>query len=140
MPNTIPWLSHYETGNEMVDREHKALFELVNLIITASKKENREHAVKDGLAALHRYVDIHFKNEERLLKDMDSQHLRGQILEHNALRQELKTLWSIDDDAPSATVIHELSLWAENRLLRHFVCHDCSTLLAHPAETAGAPL
>ena len=138
MPETIAWLPQYEIGNEMVDREHKALFELVNLIIVANKRDNRERAVREGLAALHRYVDIHFKNEESLLRALNSKHLGGQVAEHNALRQELKTLWSFYDDAPSTKVIHELSLWAKNRLLRHFICHDCSALNAQPLQEAGA--
>lgn len=135
MPQTIDWLPAYETGNPKVDEEHKALCNLVNLIILASNYgESREcaRAVKDGIAALHRYVDTHFANEERLLRAQNSRHLVGQVAEHNTLRAELHNLWSVDDDTPSERVIGELALWAKNRLLRHFVSYDCSTFETRP--------
>lgn len=55
----IDWDQTYSVGVEIIDNQHKRLFELINDFHSA--KTNLDQAIQDLLS----YVDFHFKTEER---------------------------------------------------------------------------
>ncbi|MHA1597704.1 MAG: bacteriohemerythrin [Alphaproteobacteria bacterium] len=127
MQTAFTWSKDYETGNTMVDQEHKALLELVNLILEVDQKkdiEEREQALRVELAALHRYVGQHFTNEEQLLDAVGSPHFAKQCLQHNVLRSELSFFWVPGQEIPAHETIHELAVWSKEHLLNHFLTVD----------------
>ena len=122
----------------MVDREHKALLELVSLILVLDQKETideRDQALKVELAALHRYVDQHFTNEELLLDAVDSSYLAKQRLHHSILRSELDMLWMPGQESPSREIIHQIALWSKDNLLNHFLTSDFEAFHTPPLTT-----
>lgn len=135
MSEAFPWLEEYETGNLMVDREHKQLLQLVSLIMKVDKKEDsaeRDQALEIELAALNRYVDQHFENEEILLETVGSSFLIKQRLLHDVLRNELKFFWTSGQDIPSRGIISELATWSRDKLLTHFLKADADAFNAPP--------
>ena len=64
------WNSVYETGNELVDNDHKEIFALVGEVL-ASVNMSRANKVKTGINFLAEYVVRHFANEERLMDESD---------------------------------------------------------------------
>ena len=62
------WNSAYETGNELVDNDHKEIFELVEQVLTSSFK-SRKDKVKTAIEFLANYVVRHFANEEQLMDE-----------------------------------------------------------------------
>lgn len=138
MLSTFAWSQDYETGNQMVDREHRALLELVSLILVLDQNEDieeRDKALKVELAALHRYADQHFVHEEKLLDAVDSPYLAKQRLQYNALRSGLYMHWIPGQESPSRDTIHQLALWSRDHLLAHFLEEDYNTF--HSSSFTG---
>ncbi|HEC91068.1 MAG TPA: hypothetical protein ENI55_05315, partial [Alphaproteobacteria bacterium] len=96
MKEDVVWKDEYCTGNPLVDREHRELVNLVNLLSAAAANEESETAFEDCFSALNRYVKQHFKDEEDLLDAVDSPHLERQRTQHALLARELCMLWSGD--------------------------------------------
>jgi len=118
----------------MVDREHKALLQLVNLLLCVGEQENPGVALEEAYAALERFVNKHFNDEEGLLEAVDSPYLDSQKAQHDMLRRELSTLWSPNSPLPPAQVVKELTVWAEKRLLHHLYTFDAETFSAPPFD------
>ena len=68
----VKWNSSLETGNKVVDDEHKEIFTLVEKMLDACTKGNftsgkRKEEVEKALDFLTRYTARHFVNEENLM-------------------------------------------------------------------------
>lgn len=55
-----------ETGNAIIDREHKELFNAVNQLLDACQQGKGRAAVNGATTFLLNYVDRHFAHEEQL--------------------------------------------------------------------------
>lgn len=128
----IEWSPEYQTGNPMVDLEHHELISLANMLGSAEMKERCEAVLEETLSALHHYVNRHFINEENLLEALSSKYFAKQRLQHNSLRNELNAFWSPGEAAASPETVHELVLWVQHRLVRHFIIHDREAFLDKP--------
>jgi len=137
MADEIVWKPDYDTGNPLVDREHRQLIQLVNLLSAANGSEYSHTALEDAFGALKRYVRKHFKDEEDLLEAVESPYLEQQRLQHENLSRELRELWSLDRGLSRERVVDELVKWAEFRLLKHFLSTDFDTFHDFPFMEAG---
>jgi len=136
-PRSIVWKPGYNTGNLMVDRQHRDLIDLVNLLLLADHNKEGAFILNDAFDALRRYVTQHFSEEEDLLEAVESPHLEWQRDHHQALTRELNNLWGTERDVPEKRVIHELAQWAEFRLLKHFLTIDSKTFQDEPFVELG---
>jgi len=57
-----------ETGNAVIDGEHRELFEAVNSLMDACSKGQGRQAIEPVAKFLLEYVDRHFSHEEELQK------------------------------------------------------------------------
>jgi len=64
----ITWVADYETGNKIVDNDHKQIFELVKKVLD-NAFENRTEKVNTSIEFLAQYVLQHFANEEKLMDE-----------------------------------------------------------------------
>lgn len=55
-----------ETGNTMIDQEHKELFRAVNQLLDACSKGQGRSSMEQAINFLLGYVDKHFSHEEQL--------------------------------------------------------------------------
>lgn len=55
-----------ETGNTMIDKEHRELFEAVNRLMDACSKGQGRSSMEEAVRFLVSYVDKHFSHEEQL--------------------------------------------------------------------------
>ena len=62
------WNSNYETGNALVDSEHKEIFGMVDKLLADAFK-SRTDKIKSTLDFLAGYVVRHFDHEERLMDE-----------------------------------------------------------------------
>lgn len=58
-----------ETGNGIIDSEHKELFKAVNDLLDACSKGQGRSSMESVIKFLLSYVDKHFSHEEQLQKD-----------------------------------------------------------------------
>jgi len=62
------WRSTYETGNEVVDNDHKEIFDMVDRILEGDFTD-RPDKIKTSVDFLTTYVGKHFANEENLMNE-----------------------------------------------------------------------
>lgn len=90
---TYAWDPALETGNELVDSQHKYLFSLLNELLAAAAPDSSA-SVADVLDRLTLYAATHFGEEERLMEssgfpaDSAEAHKR----EHRDLSQKTRQL------------------------------------------------
>jgi hemerythrin-like metal-binding protein len=75
------WNSSYETGNEIVDNDHKEIFGLVQQVLSSSTL-SRKDKVETAINFLADYVVRHFANEERLMDECSYPDSQIHKLEH----------------------------------------------------------
>jgi hemerythrin len=61
------WDSALETGNELIDAQHRSLFALANALALAAEHSFEGDAVADAVYGLAGYVVEHFHDEEELM-------------------------------------------------------------------------
>jgi two-component system NtrC family sensor kinase len=92
----MAWSHHFETGVDTVDRQHRALVDLVNqaapLLATAGNA-GLAHA-GHLLDELTRYAAVHFEDEERLMLEagLDPAYLEHHHRTHEAFGQAVRTM------------------------------------------------
>lgn len=132
MHHSIHWSPEYQTGNVMEDHEHNEIVRLADNLLIANEKNRSIIVIEDVLTVLHRYIELHFANEEKLLKDACSKYLDIQRVQHNVLKQELNAFWEPGNPVPSKQEVCELILWIDSQLLQHFKVSDFSAFTDHP--------
>ncbi len=60
------WTQDLETGNEIVDKQHKALIEAFNSLLDASMKGYERQELGQTINFLVEYTKKHFSDEEDL--------------------------------------------------------------------------
>jgi hemerythrin len=83
------------TGHELIDEQHRELFQRISSILTASHERRGREAVGGLLEYLGEYVVEHFEAEERVMNQADYPGREAHRAEHQlflrdfvALRQE----------------------------------------------------
>lgn len=80
----IAWLSKYNIGNETIDNQHKFLIDIINEVIEARKNSMGIAEVKKVFTKLIQYANIHFRDEEKLMLQVDYPN----YIEHKKKHQE----------------------------------------------------
>jgi len=62
------WNKSYETGNELVDNDHREIFGLVEKVLNSSFTSRKEK-VATAVEFLANYTVTHFANEEKLMDE-----------------------------------------------------------------------
>ncbi len=102
-------------GNETIDGDHRAFFDLSKLLSETLKSGERGMVVLSSLAILEEYVDGHFHREEKAMRKVNYSNLAEHRLKHNQFRARIKAIsevyrqgtTSAADDLPPL-VIHWL--------------------------------
>jgi hemerythrin-like metal-binding protein len=82
------WEDRFSTGDDVIDLQHKAIFELANAFLQAHGKEQ----LVITLATLLEYVRQHFAYEESLMQQIYVVDHQEHIRSHRHLTERLETL------------------------------------------------
>lgn len=63
------WNKNFETGNEIVDGQHKEIFRLVQQVLDADAFANRQEKIEVAMSFLSDYAVRHFASEESLMTE-----------------------------------------------------------------------
>jgi hemerythrin len=63
----VIWDDKYVVGNEVIDRDHKALFVMINDFYDAFQESNRRRDLSIILTRLVNYAEKHFQREEAIM-------------------------------------------------------------------------
>jgi putative two-component system hydrogenase maturation factor HypX/HoxX len=79
------WQDYYQTGDDLVDSQHKDLFVLADLLVSSI---SREELIKNS-QLIYEHVKEHFRVEEKLMKKSGFRNYKGHIREHNVMLEKL---------------------------------------------------
>lgn len=69
---TIPaWDDAYAIGSELVDGQHRRLFDLMALLVEAERGRCERSMVDHAVNSLYGYIRFHFQDEERMMDELD---------------------------------------------------------------------
>ncbi len=118
----------YKTGIELIDNEHKHLFDIigeVNALITNELLHDKYDEIVHLLDELRDYTKFHFSDEEEYMKRIHFPGLEAQKRAHNAFVDKLmdidfKTLEEIDDNQQGylLELVDFLAEWLINHILK----------------------
>lgn len=77
----IQWTKAFDTGNAVIDSQHRELIECLNEMMT-SVSEGKGGKVYAACKKLQGLLDAHFEDEEAILRDADFPDLSGHAASH----------------------------------------------------------
>ena len=112
------------TGIELIDREHRRLFEIANELYELKCEEfipDKYDNIRHILEELRDYTLTHFEHEEEYMKSIGYKRMFTQLTHHNALRETINN-WDLDaiDENQDETIEEMLGLitdWLVNHIL-----------------------
>ena len=113
------WQQQYEMGDDLVDSQHKNLFDLADKLVASRTKEELLHNIEP----LYQHVKEHFNAEEALMKKTNYRGFQGHEKEHNRM---LKKLIEMDnkisnDNWNQSEVLDFVGIWG-----KHIIHSDMS--------------
>ena len=108
-----------ETGNALIDREHRELFGAINHLLDACSQGQGRTVLKSTVTFLNDYVKKHFSDEENLQVKSNYPGLPAHRQFHVNYRQQLADVSrSIEAEGPTIKAIGDL-----NRLAGVLISH-----------------
>ena len=112
------------TGIEMIDREHKRLFEIAENLYQLKCRDyvtDKYDHIREILTELRDYTMTHFEHEEAYMKSISYKRMFSQLSQHDALRETISgwDLDAIDEDQDEAIgdMLNLITDWLVNHIL-----------------------
>lgn len=112
------WTPNLSTGNDLLDDQHKAIFEWLAELESAATDERTLFGAY-AITRLKNFTRHHFAVEENLMREAGFAGLADHIREHQAFRERLAEihLKSISEDI-SAETVRFLTDWLTNHIAK----------------------
>jgi len=124
------------TGNEMIDREHRTLMELLDKVRLISQSPDQNVEIMRALTAMYLYAKDHFFDEEGLMAQLGYPERE----QHTRLHKEFleKTHALTDACLDGALNFNQLADFLTGWLLRHVEEDDARIILFAKSKDATA--
>ncbi|MDE7341445.1 MAG: hemerythrin family protein [Lachnospiraceae bacterium] len=83
-----------ETGNAIIDKEHRELIQAVNRLLDACSEGKGRASMDETIKFLNNYVNQHFSHEEQLQKQSSYPGFAAHRVFHEKYKQTLKEITS----------------------------------------------
>lgn len=116
MVSFFNWLNEYSISNEIIDKQHRYFFDLVNEIINPYNDQQKTY---HNFLALYHYTRYHFRDEEDLMQRYQYPGYDEHIKEHNELTTMLDEISAgiNNEETKSAEVTDFISRWLLDHVL-----------------------
>ena len=124
----MDWKVEYSVENPVIDKQHLALFGLVNEVADKVKTGNMPE-IKDVVNRLAAYTVEHFKDEESIMKKARYASLEDHQLVHAELiRQVQEIQQKLEKNQPVSmiVIIRFLSDWLKTHILKDDMAYKSS--------------
>ena len=112
-----PWNSRFETGVDLIDAQHKSLFEALDKLADSFREGNSKGQVKASLDFLVDYTQEHFRDEEKFMREMGYPGLAEHMGQHARLMEQVHDLqMDLVDGRP---VLMEVTIFLAEWLKAH---------------------
>lgn len=120
--NIASWNQRYETGIEVIDDQHRALFAALNELGEAFRMGTSREHVDRSLQSLMAYTAEHFETEERYMRERNYPGLAEHLAEHTRLVGKAREL--LDRFADGRPVTLDVAIFLANLLKHHINEYD----------------
>lgn len=124
----MDWKVEYSVENALIDKQHQALFDLVNEVADKVKTGNMP-AIKDVVDRLAAYTVEHFKDEENILKKAGYPSLEDHKMVHTELIRQVQEIQEkLEKKQPVSmmVIIRFLSDWLKTHILKDDMAYKSS--------------
>jgi len=113
------WQQQYEMGNDLIDKEHKDLFDLAEILVSSRTKKQ----LLQNIEPLYQHVEEHFTAEEVLMKKLNYHAYAEHNKEHKMMLKQLTDMnHKINDDNWNQNEVQDfVAEWG-----RHIIHSDMS--------------
>ena len=99
-----------ETGNAIIDGEHRELFAAVNKLLDACSKAEGRTSMDETIKFLNNYVDQHFSHEEQLQRKSGYPDFASHKAFHEQYKKTLKEITArISSEGPTIVELGKLN-------------------------------
>jgi hemerythrin-like metal-binding protein len=128
----FPWSESYETGNWVIDAQHRHLLELADLLAEAMDAGKTDSVVDEAMAALEGYTRYHFAEEEAFFAAIQAPSLAKHRRMHASLTLDVESMrFNLVSRHPG--VAAQLARWVLTCLVPHMQNDDTAAI----ADTRG---
>ncbi len=116
----IQWDESFSVGVAQMDREHKRIIDMINLLLRDPEADVSSETVSEILTRITKYAQEHFATEEGLMAQHGYPELSSHKEKHRAFRKKAVSFClAAMDGQPSvpADVLHYLKEWWTQHIL-----------------------
>lgn len=133
----LVWNKSLETGNELIDTQHRLLVMLcMKLDLAIGAKKTGEELARIVLE-VERFAEFHFVSEENLMREVGYPDLENHQVMHAKLLSELREMTQLLTQHKASA--QELLLFVERWLINHIARED-TRIGKHAAKSAHRPI
>lgn len=132
LKNSFKWSSNYKVFEEMIDKEHKELFDIAQDALEYNQTDIKSH-VKITISKLYKYMQTHFEHEEEFMEKISYPLLEEHKVLHKniitQMNQFIKTLPNMKISDFEKKLLEYMDIWLishilfEDRKIIHFLKH-----------------
>ena len=124
MPSSqkIPWDDRYKIGIEMIDYQHKKLFDLVNRLYDLEDEKDVKEELRIILYEFSNYMQTHFKDEEEYMLSIEYPNLDEHKRLHLDIINNLAQIMSTP--AKLSIIKSKMRVIAKRALVDHIMHED----------------
>lgn len=121
----VDWSDSLASGNELIDSQHKQLFDHMNTFFNSINREFGHEITVRTLNFLVKYVSFHFSSEEELMRSMDYPLFKEHLAAHRKIVDELMRCYKkLIADGHSDYILQELRILLQEWFVDHIMVHD----------------
>lgn len=120
----LDWKEAYLIDEEVVDKEHKALFEIAKEAFNVVDPSHRTEKIKDVIHRLYDYTKIHFDHEEDVMRMYGYPRLAEHQEQHLSIVEALHAFIKRLPQMKIVETERELAHFVEAGLVYHILHHD----------------
>jgi len=88
----VKWNNNYSVGIDVIDEQHKKLFDIMNEIYIASESDDNITEIVALFDELHKYTQYHFDEEEAYFASLSEKGIEDHRLQHQYFIDEIEKI------------------------------------------------
>ncbi len=117
------WTEEYSCKNEIVDKDHKKLFDLLNELLDAMKNRKSKDVLEKILLELSHYAAEHFTREEKLFMNTDYPNKEEHLKQHKDFTNKVYNLY-LDYKMGRIALSIDIAIFVKDWLVNHIMKTD----------------
>lgn len=121
----FPWNKNFDTGNHIIDEQHKELVRLLNSLAN-TLVGNQQYEIESAFSALAKYADYHFSSEEEVWSEyfVNDHWLHSHQLSHGAFLPKVLEIKEHNTTLPFYLIVEDIVKFLIRWLAFHILNED----------------